>query len=332
MEKMAALARVNEGYDPGLLIKQWQQSATDNTGPDDRSIAARLCADIIVLFKGIIRNMDGPQEIRIRFERSCHSMILWNEDGMSEGKLDGILATSTIVRRPTLTFVTSIGRTLTERLLPLVNPSPKLTKSSQRVQTLTEEASYVLHDDAEERSDDPSSDESSIFEADDLEEIAEDLKTDIQCLMDLGPLFKCPVLDVEQEREPAAGGKMSTTWSPHKNYCDRISQRFPKAHGDLVLRLGKANWDRFLRCRERRNRSNQEAKHPVLEASTVDGSKFHDSGLGTSVPSGGAASIRYAETTMSFHAENGSSVRIPPLSHDAKRGNPFECVACGKRI
>ncbi|KAK7431028.1 hypothetical protein QQZ08_002558 [Neonectria magnoliae] len=130
---------------------------------------------------------------------------------MSEGKLDDILARSTIVRRLTLRFLTSIGRTLTERLLPLMNKSQDLTKSSQRVQTLTKDAAYVLHDDAEARSDDASSGEPSIFEADNLEEMAEDLKTDIQCLMDLGPLFKFPVLDVEPTREPAAGGEIDPT-------------------------------------------------------------------------------------------------------------------------
>ncbi|RSL96439.1 hypothetical protein CDV31_013475 [Fusarium ambrosium] len=202
------------------------QSTTDNTVPDDRSVAARLCADSIILFQRIIKNMDRPREIYIQFERSCHSLILWDKDGMSEGKLDDILATSTIVRRPTLWFLASIGRTLTERLLPLVNASSKLAKSSQRVQALTKEVLDVLQDDAEERDDDTLKDESSIFEADSLEEIAEDLKTDTQCLMDLGPLFKCPVLDVEPKRAPTAGGKMPTRGSPHKSYYDSISQGF----------------------------------------------------------------------------------------------------------
>ncbi|KPM35885.1 hypothetical protein AK830_g10675 [Neonectria ditissima] len=224
---MAALAHVNEECDPELLSMQWQQTATDNTEPDNRSIAAQLCAEIIVLFKGIIRNMRGPKETRIYFERSCHSLILWNEDGMSEGKLDDILVNSRIARRPTLRFLISIGTTLAERLLLHVDPSPQLTTSARRVQALTKKVSRILHEDAEQRGDDASSDESSIFGADDLEEMAEDLKTDIQCLMDLGPLLTCPVLDVEPEREPDAGDDMSMEWSPHENHRDRISQGFP---------------------------------------------------------------------------------------------------------
>lgn len=60
-------------------------------------------------------------------------------------------------------------------------------------------------------------------------------------------------------------------------------------------------------------------------------SKFHDSGVGTSLGASLAPTVSYAETTMSYN-HDGQSVRIPPLSKEAKSGLPFTCVACGRTV
>jgi hypothetical protein len=57
-------------------------------------------------------------------------------------------------------------------------------------------------------------------------------------------------------------------------------------------------------------------------------SKFHDSGVGTSVQTGSL----YAETVMTYRRQGTHSVRIPPLSEEAKHGKPFDCLACGKEV
>jgi len=59
-------------------------------------------------------------------------------------------------------------------------------------------------------------------------------------------------------------------------------------------------------------------------------SKFHDSGLGSSIH----ATTAYAATVVSMISSlaEGSRAHIPRLSEDAKKGLPFACDACGKFI
>lgn len=184
-----------------------------------------------------------------------------------------------------------------------------------------------IEDDCSETS---SSNDSSNLEHGNLEEIAEDLKTDTVCLMKLGPLLTSPVFDAERG-EPT----LSTTtkdWAPHRVYCDKIENRFPGAEKSLVSRLGKANWERFLRCQE----SHQgQADHPLEDqeiaagrAATFASSKFRDSALEPSLSNMSS----YTETIMSYRGGDGRSIKVPPLSAEAKAGNFFNCIACGKSV
>lgn len=185
-----------------------------------------------------------------------------------------------------------------------------------------------------QRSDDSSSDCSSLPESLDPKEIARDLKIDTECLMDLDPLFTCPIIEVQPEKP--ARETLVAEWRPEKAYCERIVQRFPRADRDLVERLGTANWLRFLRCKGEREADEREhpgedadnVKQPFAPAATMVGSsQFYDSGIGSSIPT-----LRYAETVMSYSGGNGNHVRIPPLPEIAKKEQPFECIVRGKSL
>lgn len=188
-------------------------------------------------------------------------------------------------------------------------------------------------------SDDSDSGCSSISLSSEWDEIAEDIWTDVQCLLDLDPLIKHPAPDLA--RAPQLLQLTPSEWKPHVAYIDRIRSRFPKADPTLVDRLGRANWERFLKGNADREKNQKAEVEPAPEeqqagvdvAGTVAHytepvSKFHDSGLGTSINTGSA----YAETLMSYRQEGGESVKIPPLPKEAKQGNPFECVACGGKL
>jgi len=154
------------------------------------------------------------------------------------------------------------------------------------------------------------------------------------CLMELDPLLKSPILDVEWER--SAPGTSSQDWVPHKAYSNKIGSRFPKASDLLVSRLGQANYERYLRCQQERerqasNHNGDDGLDGLLRlagkgTSDAASSMFHDSGLGSSLPTS------YAETIMSYRAEGETSVRIPSLPPGAKDGKPFQCVACEKSV
>lgn len=174
-----------------------------------------------------------------------------------------------------------------------------------------------------------SSDSSSYYGFDSPEEIAKDLETDTLSLMALDALFQSATL--KSFAEKAAFADEAQTWLPHDVYKDKIRTRFPKAEGSLVSRLSKASYDRYLRCqRERESQTTAVGDVGLSKFTRSDAasSKFQDSGLGTSIPS--SASV--AETAMSYRAEGRASVRIPPLSKQAKEGQPFECISCGKTL
>jgi hypothetical protein len=196
-------------------------------------------------------------------------------------------------------------------------------ESRQRLKDVLEEAHGDLDHDAS------SSDSGSDYGFDSLNEIGKDLETDTTCLMALDALFQSVASDSSDEK--AAFADKVQTWLPHNVYKDKIQTRFPQAESSLVLRLSKASYDRYLRCQgERQNQTAEVDDVDILPLtrSEASSSKFHDSGLGTSIPS--SASI--AETVMSYQAGGGRSVRVPPLSKEAKEGQPFECLSCGKLL
>lgn len=181
--------------------------------------------------------------------------------------------------------------------------------------------------------DDSGSDSSSVSFSSDWDEIAEDIWTDVQCLLDLDPLIKFPAPDIVQVSRD--NQKAPVEWEPHVAYTDRVRARFPLADPSLADRLGRANWERFLKGNaDREKNQNGSLESAGIEvAATIAPrteaiSKFHDSGLGTSINTGSA----YAETVMSYRWEGGESVRVPPLPKEAKQGKPFECVACGRKL
>ncbi|ETS87070.1 hypothetical protein PFICI_00898 [Pestalotiopsis fici W106-1] len=218
-----------------------------------------------------------------------------------------------------------IGTTLLDRFLFLMSKEStgfaidRLESHIQNLKTLLDMVQSSYDDDSD----------TSDFNYDSYSEIAEDLKTDTTCLIRINSVLNytarlAPSFGTSP-RGPTALGEL------YQSYCDRISNRFPNAVECLISRLGKANYDRCLRRIQRNNEDDEEPKETerVQMANTVVVSAFHDSGLGSSVPSKSS----YAETVMSYGADgNQQSVRVPTLSEEAKQGLPFTCVACSKTV
>jgi len=189
-----------------------------------------------------------------------------------------------------------------------------------------EAASSGLHD-LDSDSGTSSSGASATSFDDSLDEIAEDLRTDTRYLTGLGPLLKSPIFDEHPDLEVRDG--LAHTWSPASPYADQLESRYPLADTSLIAHLGKMNYERYLRCRAIRDSHESIVSQGLPDGveSVITGSKFHDSGLGTSI----TPTVSYAETTMSY-SRAGESVRIPPLPDAAKTGTPFDCVACGATL
>lgn len=333
--------------DTALSIQEWQQKHHHHDSkPEDRSVTARLCDSILDVFQEALRQLAQPHHVdtvpkpvRVGLERAQGLIVLWSDGyGIQDGRLDDVFAKSRNIRRSTLRTLSSIANTLLNRLIPLAKvSSEKLGLLTVQLTAAVDEASYIIHDVIHNECDDCSETSSDGFSDagpdDSIAEVAEDLRTDAQCLMDLDPLFRDPVLDLASHKQKQH--LEAIDWTPETIFCDKVQQRFPKATTTLVERLGKANWARFLRCQEQRH-STETASLTQTNAAVDKGeegtvaasSKYHDSGLGTSLPTASS----YAETVMTYGAGSGQKVRIPPLSDEAKQGTPFPCLACGRSV
>jgi hypothetical protein len=110
------------------------------------------------------------------------------------------------------------------------------------------------------------------------------------------------------------------------------NDRFQNAPVDLIERLAEANWERSFRIRAQKE---EEGLLAVVDTQTVfkPVSIFHDSGIGSSIPT----FSQYAATVASHTSfltiaedEAHGRPRVPPLKQ--KDGLPFECEYCGRTV
>ncbi|OHX00977.1 hypothetical protein CSPAE12_00332 [Colletotrichum incanum] len=161
-----------------------------------------------------------------------------------------------------------------------------------------------------------------------LYDITDDIRLDVECLLDLESLIKSPFVDPSKHKS-VEQQCFSNALTPHQPYLERISRRFPGAGHDLVDRLAKANWHRFQRIQSDKQQNaaldeqgSQDRDSASQSALSERVSDFYDSGLGTSM----GTRSSYADTIMSYRQNSDKSVstRIPPLTVEAKNGEPFE--------
>ncbi|KAI1739983.1 hypothetical protein F4680DRAFT_420875 [Xylaria scruposa] len=328
-----------QAYDASLTINQFLSGASqDNQKPDERTLTARLCGESLELFRELLKISTNERSSTsdpdyVSLQRSFERLKLWSDGyGVAAGRLDKVFSKSHMLRTAALKLLGSLATTLTDRLTPQLTHSSWPTQ--EPLKTVFLEVKVLAERIGVDDDGASSSDESYDLESDNMNEIAQDLLTDTLCLMELDPLLKNPILDERDDDEKAAAHDERTDWGPHYVYCERIQSRFPQAASPLILRLGKANLERYIRCQEERcNEPSgitgaEDALLILHHAGSVDGSKFYDSALGSSVPPASS----YAETIMSYRGKEGRSVRIPPLPPEGKTGHPFSCVVCGRSV
>ncbi|RSL69573.1 hypothetical protein CEP53_002206 [Fusarium sp. AF-6] len=325
---MAALLRTQDALDLETAIREWQsrQSGRQPGGPspepDEKSAVARLTAALDTLFREIVLLLSNkgkfPRDIFISLDRSRSCFSLWSDGhGVASGSLDDKFQRSRKLRQATMKTLSHLSSTLIDRLVPIAHISNLKTKGlCDQVSNILEEVNFS------HAADDSSSDSTSEYSTADVHELAEDLKTDVDCLIELDPMLRDPATDPEPETTEA--DVSLTLWAPHQVFADKIEHRFPAADANLFSSLGMVNYQRYLRCQTERDINQVHAEQGEQPA---EGSKFHDSGLGTSLNPASS----YAETIMSYKDGN-RSIRIPPLPEQAKNGEPFSCIACGRSV
>ncbi|KAK4445571.1 hypothetical protein QBC34DRAFT_332950, partial [Podospora aff. communis PSN243] len=336
------MASSQESYNPIEKIEEWRRrqlqdaSSWEEEKEAEKREVSRLCQAVLALFEEIARSIsrsEAAAEAQISLERSRGGLVLWSDGhGVARGEHDTVFSRSRKLHRITTKALSHISNTLLERLIPRIRTwSDKLEQLCLHARLAAEEASHAKHKDTDSQSD-ASSTSSSDISADDndnIGEIAEDLRTDVRYLVAIEPLLRNPILDSESE---STLQYLNHAWAPAQLYADKIESRYPLADKDLVIQLAEANFRRYLRCQAEREAHEKTetqvvAEEPETAGTVITASRFHDSGIGTSI----APTLSYAETVMSYGRE-GQSVRIPPLPEGAKKGDPFSCIACGRLV
>ncbi|KAI8716925.1 hypothetical protein NCS52_00987100 [Fusarium sp. LHS14.1] len=330
---MAALLRSQDGFDLETAIREWQsrQNERQHSGPapepDEKSAVARLTAALDTLFREIVVILSDrekfPRDIFISLDRSRSCFSLWSDGhGVAIGGLDDRFQRSGKLRHATIKTLSHLSTTLIDGLLPVAHVSTSKTEGlCDQVNNILDEVKFC------HVADDSSSDSTSGYSTADIHELAEDLKTDVDCLIELDQIIREPVPDLEPETKDTDASQHSWEVVPHQPFVESIEKRFPKAGTELFSLLGMVNYDRFLRCQDERERNQLLGEQTEQAVEITGGSKFHDSGLGSSLNPASS----YAETIMSYKDGN-RSVKIPPLPEQAKGGKSFPCVACGRLV
>lgn len=216
---------------------KWQQAfaqGDEDCEPLRLAQVFSVCSD---LYAGILNDLllqkTLQQSTLISLERPYSYFLLWaNGYGVADGSMEASLHKSKRARHATFRILISISRSLTEskqiptngswaitnvvaELLPALNIETQAkfsAKASQLTQVTNRLRSCIVQATLDNNPSETGmeSDDDSMDEIEDLLEIAEDLRTDTQCLMDLGARFTEPALggettsNVDQEAAPAA--------------------------------------------------------------------------------------------------------------------------------
>lgn len=133
---------------------------------------------------------------------------------------------------------------------------------------------------------------------------------------------------------------------PARTYVLSVYDRFAKADSRLVERLGEANWQRHMALRkshelQRVNLDIAAPSKPVFEVQEtpkslfIPVSMFHDSGLGSSIPTqtSYAATVASHSSFISSLAEiDSGGLRVPSMPKEVSSGIPFTCDICGNKL
>ena len=174
-----------------------------------------------------------------------------------------------------------------------------------------------------------------------LEDVLENLKSDVDALIELGPCLEDPIPDILVAEAPASPPRVTANNQKYHAFFEGIKQKFPQCDDDLARALSKAFYDTTMRLHLERQTASCEAVEQHEVASILP----KDSGYETSLknPSREAESFHessvatgssYARTLASYADADDGKIRTPFPSQpkDLKIGESFRCVACGRQV
>lgn len=243
------------------------------------------------------------------------------------------------------------------QVLKLVIPTPQVPEhleplqlKAREIKSIRDEAS--LHAQSLSESDDKpvwperkDGSESPAVHSDDsavLEDVLETLKSDVDALVELGPLFEEPIRDTLVTEKPAAPPMVAVDDGKYQPFLDGIRQKYPECDLSLARALSKALYDNTMRLHVARQTAaiHETAGKPGpmvglpkdsgYETSLKEASQVSNSQRDNSI----AAGSSYARTLASYDDADDGTTRTPFPSQpkDIKTGEEFPCIACGRQV
>ncbi|EAQ85530.1 hypothetical protein CHGG_09544 [Chaetomium globosum CBS 148.51] len=264
----------------GSEIKRWQQSvvrdgSTETSSSKRDGFTSRLSKAACQLFHLCLDQGDlgtiGPH--RRELSRVYGYLQLWCDGyGALTGDLDVALSESKRLRRDTYRLLVSICHIMAD--IDLDNDWQRgLHNEAARTRDLIEEATFANGgDDGSDSGSDSGSDTSSVTSDFNIEEITKDLKTDILCLVELGPRYKEPIRDRTVEEQPVLPS-LAMNWDPAEHLASRIRHRYPDGDALLAHVFGKMNWERAKRLYAAREANARAVERPSIQLAAASEAK-----------------------------------------------------------
>lgn len=179
------------------------------------------------------------------------------------------------------------------------------------------------------------------------DDILDALDTYTTSLMDLRPILEQSLSDSSKpstKRASIPPPEFHVTESA-RPYVLQVHDKYREAKSALVERLGEANWQRYVRIKAMMEaaanrvtsvRAAPETIIPEIPKSTFRPiSLFHDSGLGTSVPSRSQYAASNASHTSFLSTDTDvvkGRLRVPSTPMEVSEGIAFTCFICTQRL
>jgi hypothetical protein len=222
-------------------------------------------------------------------------------------------------------------------------PVQKLQSRAQEIELIVEKAKMYLQSNPDLDNKPKNDGDSTIAHSNNssLEDVLENLKSDVDALVELGPCLEDPIPDALVPEESILPRQVTADNHKYQIFLKGIKENFPLCDNSLATALSKAIYDTWMRLHLQR----QTASYEAVEQPEGTRKLPKDSGYGTSVKdssrepesfrdSAVATGSSYASSLASYVDVDDRTTRTPFPSQpkDLKIGENFPCVACGRQV
>ncbi len=192
--------------------------------------------------------------------------------------------------------------------------------------------------DTDDKSRDDGDSSSASSEDPSLEDVLDNLKTDVEALVELGPRLKDPIQDTLVEA-PAPPPEVMTDNS--QAFFVGIKQKLPFCDDSLARALSKALYNTTRRLLAERQMTTPKGSNPPDLVSEPNKDSGYETGVKAPThqadsfgENGIVSGLSYARTLQSYADADDGQARTPFPSQpkDLRIGDKFPCPACGRQV